>query len=123
MLNNISWADYISTIITLTILYYLLIGLHYYGRDLLVYIGGRNQGNSNRLTFMEKSPVPSIPDELSAYIEESGHADNETLLSGMRHILKRYDVEESTKINIQSYIKDHCSAHLTDEEMQGIWTR
>lgn len=123
MLSQVSWADYISTIIAITILYYLFAGGHFYGKDILLYISARRT-SSNAISFSEKQAPPAfIPDELKAFIVEAGDTDKESLISGMNYILQRYDLDHSTKNNINSYIKDNCSAHLSDEEMQGIWTR
>jgi hypothetical protein len=123
MLNQISWADYISTIIAVTILYYLFVGGHFYGKDILLYVSARS-AKSNSISFAAEQVQPSfIPDELKAYITEAGNADKDLIISGMNYILKRYDVDDITKSNINTYIKTNCSAHLSDQEMQGIWTR
>ena len=123
MLSQISWADYTSTIIAVTILYYLFAGGHFYGKDILLYLSARS-ANSNTPSFIAEPVLPSfIPDELKAFIAETGDADKESIISGMNYILRRYDLDHSTRNGINSYIKDNCSAHLSDEEMQGIWTR
>ena len=123
MLSQISWADYTSTIIAVTILYYLFAGGHFYGKDILLYISARS-ANSKAASFTAEPVQPSfIPDELKAFIAETGDADKESIISGMNYILQRYDIDHATKNSISSYIKENCSAHLSDEEMQGVWTR
>lgn len=122
MLSQISWADYTSTIIAVTIMYYLFAGGHFYGKDILLYISAR-RANSNTSFAAEPVRPSFIPDELKAFIAETGDADKESIISGMNYILQRYDIDHPTKNNINSYIKDNCSAHLSDEEMQGIWNR
>ncbi len=123
MLNQISWADYISTIIAVTIVYYLFVATHYYGKDILLYISARSAG-SNSISFTrEQSESTLIPNELKAFIAETDHADKDSIISGMNYILKRYDIDHTAKDKINTYIKVNCSAHLSDEEMQGIWNR
>ena len=122
MLSQISWADYTSTIIAVTIMYYLFAGGHFYGKDILLYISARS-ANANAISFTEQAPPTFVPDELKAFIAETGETDKDSILSGMNYILQRYDLDHATKNSINSYIKDNCSAHLSDEEMQGIWTR
>jgi len=122
MLSQISWADYTSTIIAVTIMYYLFVAGHFYGKDILLYISARHS-NSNAISFTEQETPAFVPDELKAFIAETGESDKDSIISGMNYILQRYDLDHSTKNKINSYIKDNCSAHLSDEEMQGIWTR
>jgi len=123
MLSQISWADYTSTIIAATIMYYLFVGGHFYSKDILLYISARS-ANANSISFTSEPEAPAfVPDELKAFIAETGEADKDSIISGMNYILQRYDLDDTTKNSVNSYIKDNCSAHLSDEEMQGVWTR
>ena len=104
-------------------MYYLCVGGHFYGKDILLYLSARS-ASSNSISFTaEQVPPAFIPDELKAFIAEAGDADKDSIISGMQYILQRYDLDDTTKNSVNSYIKDNCSAHLSDEEMQGVWTR
>lgn len=124
MLNQISWADYISTIIAVTILYYLFTGGHYYGRDILQYISARSKSTDTSISFGPGQIQPAfVPDELKAFLSEARDSDIATMLSGIQYILNRYEFDEEKKNNVNTYIKNNCSVTLTEDELRGIWTK
>lgn len=127
MLNHISWADYTSTIIAVTIVYYLFVIAYYYGRDIIYYVSLKTNGSRDQPGLLWQDPVASISDELNAFIAENARngSDKVSILSGARCILQRFPIQQDAGGKIEETItrlcEQYCSVHLADDELKGLW--
>lgn len=58
MLNNISWANYLSTIVFLLLVYYSIVGWKFYPQEIKEWLSGKR-----RFSFRPASSIPTVQDD------------------------------------------------------------
>lgn len=147
MFSNVSWQEYWISIIVITLVYYLVVYLIYFKKDLLFsqgvfYSEGSTKEESQPSLFEMESPgskqtvkesdepiVEACMDELNAFFEnqKKTKAVKSELMLSLYTILQKYpslrnsDYKESLTNVIATECENICSIHLSAEELKGVW--
>jgi len=149
MFSNISWQEYWTSLIVLTLSYYFVIYLLYFKRGLHIFSEkhmfnpdiSANEESQSTLFEIDKSEVkPTVKDneehiiqacmdELNAFFEnqKKTKAVKSELMFGLFTILQKYpsvrnsDFKESLTNVIATQCENICSIHLNAEELKGVW--
>src|SRR4051812_3894005 len=93
MFNQVSWADYISTLITTTVFYYCFVAARYYRHDIAWWISNRQRTPLQvAVAAHEQHSSALFKDELQAFCREASQQSFErsAILSSISLLLQRY---------------------------------
>ena len=144
MLNNISWASYISAVCIIVVVYYVFIGLFFYRREAINYLKNAKEKNhyddsklsSDGLLKGEIIPaaveVNSLEEVLLSLLltikkAASQHFIKEELLQSLKGQIQFYvgRVSSLPKEQINQYIMEmsetYCSIHLSEMDLVVLW--
>ena len=144
MANNISWGSYWSVLVFLTVIYYAYVLLVYYRSELRKLLAGgtsvlpaRNSQRPPPLTDQPKHDenggdhlfpmVQSLTDEMSAYMEQTGHGLREEIIFGLQRIFKKHNsilntsYQEAIESLLIAECENKCAIRLNDEEVKQVW--
>lgn len=129
MFTNISWSSYLMLITIFLVLYYLIVGLRFYHDEVKqIFSGKRLLSNTEVITPEPFAVAQSLSDELHAFLHEAGRKDTpkEEVIQSLQALLGKYPLpDKGFMISIQNLIeresKMHCSVHLSEEELVGLW--
>jgi hypothetical protein len=147
MFTQISWTDYITTVVVLLAAYYLFIGYRYFRVDLLQLLSGRKMLSGDKVkvkaavqrfekeNIQEAAEEPAFQiaqaasDELQAYLQEasSNKLNEEEVKNGLRKLLGKYPkLKESSFCElIENLIINECELNLSFEldamQVKELW--
>jgi hypothetical protein len=144
MVNNITWGSYWSVLIVCTIIYYAYVLLVNYRSDLRKRLAGKpsslsaghfqpappiiKQQSHSESGEDELFPVvQSLTDEMTAYLEQAGHAVKDEIIFGLQQIFKKYRVilNSAYQDAIEKLLLFECenknAVHLSDAEIKQVW--
>lgn len=138
-LEHITWGQYLSHILMLSVLYYVAVLLLFFRRDLVGYLPKQFLPAKQNISFAieSKKPAKEVDDLFSlaskaasilkAYIEKNKQPDKKQLLAGLKIQLKSYAVlrytpfEQALNNHIAATVADEYSFGLDDDELSGVW--
>lgn len=138
MFTDISWSSYITFIIVVCTVYYLVIAFRFYRSDVLQLISGLKpaQVSSHQIGLKQAFEnqnifqlAQSLADEIQAYFNQAGKNKliKEEILSSLKLLIARYPAikDSSFKEMIQNLIitesETNCSIHLSEQELSEVW--
>jgi hypothetical protein len=151
MFSNISWQQYWTSVVVITLAYYLVIYLLYFRKGFaLLFPSGLHEYNSplkekeeSRPSLFENDSLGfkqmtenneehiayACMDELNAFFEnqKSSKAVKSEVMYALYGILQKYpslrncDYKESITNVIALQCENICSIHLSAEELKGVW--
>lgn len=145
MFLNISWKEFSIFIGTSTFIYYMIVLIVYYRKDILKFVRpllpgkvnfegqDSNLPNSNNL-ISEDIESPNIVDHIQNRIIAQLQMANlnkvikEEMIFSLRSIINDYsEIQLESRGKINDYIKnicnEMCSIHLEKEELDQLWFR
>lgn len=149
MFSNISWQEYWTSIIVITLAYYLVIYLLYFKKSLQLSspkqefnldtsIKGEskptlfeveNSGTGLTMNENQVHVIEACMDELNAFFDnqKKTKAVKSELMFGLYTILQKYpslrssDYKESLTNVIATQSENICSIHLSADDLKGVW--
>lgn len=141
MFTNISWSSYITFMIIVSAVYYLVIGFQFYRSDVLKVISGTKPASVPVLSShqaglkeaFENQDIfrlaQSLADEVQAYLKEAGRnkISKQDVVQSLKSLPARYPAikDSSFKDMIQNLMitecETNCSIHLSEQELSEIW--
>ncbi|HWI93865.1 MAG TPA: hypothetical protein VNT20_21445 [Flavisolibacter sp.] len=149
MFSNISWQEYWTLLVAITLVYYIVVYLVYFRNgsslsspkqvfNLDTSANGDNQptlfevdnpGIKQTMKESEEYIIEACIDELNAFFEngKKTKAIKHELMFGLFTILQKYpslrssDYKESLTNLIATQCENICSIHLSAEELKGVW--
>ena len=129
MFNEISWQQYIITLLIATVLYYLFIWIFFYKAKFSVLPGISNIRQFNLNTGDEPDEVMTTAQHVMDEIRPlfNGRTNKNELLLALQLKLKKYNLWEETgfrnTINdfIASQSESKCSIRLGEEDVRALW--
>ena len=149
MFSNISWQQYWTTLIVITLAYYFVIYLVYFRKAVPLsskkqmfdlHTSGKEErqptlfeaddaGVAQTVKESEENIVHACLDELNAFFENGKKIKvvKSELMFGLCSILQKYpslrnsDYKESLTNLIAMQCENICSIHLSAEELKGVW--
>ncbi len=134
MLSNVSWEEYLAAVGTLLLLYYLVIGIRYYRKEIKNLLKGKIKTGDN--TRSEKSAEEISFEELEAVVFDLRYAvldkagKNTSKPELLRQLAGRLEHYAGLRkpayraaINnaIIQHAKDSCGIVFTEEELNEAW--
>lgn len=141
MFTEISWNNYIISVIVLLVIYYLFIGFRYYRSDLLELLSGTKSTQTDRVSFIDLQTIrpeqtqhqanlkqafekqdlfqvtQSVGDEIMAYLNEAGRdtLNKEDIIQSMKSLIAKYpSVKDSAfRDAIQNLIIKECETNCS----------
>jgi hypothetical protein len=149
MLNQVSWSEYFSVLITVVVIYYLLVLFIYYRQDIQQLLSGKSPrlagptsshppnnsaSSGNSTTLVPTSDADrSLYDDAARLMQELSPIFNKNyvkqeLITALQVKLSEYPALKGSAFQeaVNKYIateSEKCSIHLSEFEMRGIWTR
>jgi len=141
MLSNVSWSEYLAAVVILLVLYYVIIGLKYYRKEITSLLSGKLPNKDNTSKNVLKSPegrqqdAPSF-DELEAVVndlrysilDKAGNpAIKAELLGQLKQRLASYAGlrRPAYRVAINNYIITHakeiCGVVFSESELEAAW--
>jgi hypothetical protein len=141
MFNTISWQSYWTTLAISVAIYYLIILLLYYRKELR-FSFERTCTKAEEQSFIlseeefqtpspdsEEAIVYSCMDELNAFFEEAKKRrwNRSEMMHSLQSILKKYPAIRSSgyKQSVTNVLRNQCehicSIHLDKEELEHVW--
>lgn len=134
MLEQISWSTYFSVIATLAVIYYLLIILLYYRKDIADVVNGKLStkteangeaaaGRSNEVQNLEEI-IAKIKGTL---LESGAEAGKDELLTKLGQTLANFEglQKPAFRVALTNYIikqaKELCGVRFSEEELDSKW--
>jgi hypothetical protein len=144
MLKSISWAACIETLLSMAGIYYLVIGLMYYRKEIVALVKGKGLGSSREKATPGEAdtgnkPADNTPEdfllterivsELKVVIKKvmDDQVEREDLLGSIAHSLEGHGHLKNTPyaVAINHFIVFECetnySVHLNEEEVMKLW--
>ena len=135
MFRSVSWLQYIETILILFSIYYPVVILLYFRKDVLKYfthgiIFSKPVDQANEISRQDIQPaVYELMDDLNRAFKNATDKKliKEELLMMLQKLMKQYPQlkEHELKNEITQHIKSHCSDRcnmmLSDEEIKMLW--
>ncbi len=128
MFTQISWSTYLTTILLLSIAYYLFLALRYYRKDILKIFAGKKITGSEKFSFDFQNPMlQSFSVEVRAFLFEAikNSLDKEDIIGSIRMLIRKYPgVKDMTLRNsIEHLIIEESAAtiHLSNQDLSELW--
>jgi hypothetical protein len=138
MLRNISWSDFILTILATIFIYYLIFFFIYH-RNVINNIrlpqffrigiqnltSRENQIEGNRLPEVISNLLANVKSNFEEYSQKQ--IDKKELISSIHHLIREYPslrssgLQNSINVIIQEYCKNICSIVLSEAELKMLW--
>ena len=133
MLSNVTWGEYLITLIVLVVLYYLFIGYKYYREDIRWILSGNlpKRGQAGQPlakddTFEELQAI--VNDLKYAVLDKAGKGISKTeLLTRLKYRLVNYSGLQKPAFRLAinnwiiSHAKEMCGVELTEQELNNNW--
>lgn len=149
MFSNISWQEYWTSLVVMTLVYYFVIYLVYFRKGLslsspkqVFNLDTSEKGDSQATLFEVDKPgikqtvkereehiIEACMDELNAFFDnqKKTEAVKSELMFGLYTVLQKYpslrnsDYKEPLTNLIATQCENICSIHLSAEELKGVW--
>jgi hypothetical protein len=145
MLHNITWQTFISTLLIITGIYYLVIIGVFYSGTIVRYLKGMERPspeNPVQPTGSENEVIPERSLEAGPFYQVSGFLnkltqtctlaslgqyDREKLIGSLKELTSPYKsfrspiIQNQMNTLIMTLVKNTCSINLSDEELNKLW--
>jgi hypothetical protein len=149
MFSNISWQEYWTLIVVITLVYYLLVylvclrtGLQLSSQKQVINLDSSAKEENQPILFEIDNPgleqgvresggpvIQACMDELNSFFENQGKtkAAKAEVMFALHTILQKYpslrksDYKEPITNVIATQCENICSVHLSAEELKGVW--
>jgi hypothetical protein len=131
MFEAISWSSYWLTVFVLAVIYYLVIVLLYFKRELAGLIRRRSSDGIIADHLPEPELQQYFQNEISAFIQQSGQnaSAKEEMLFGLQRLFHAARFEgfdktaykEAINKDIINECQQYCSVHLSEEDLRVLW--
>ncbi len=149
MLSNLTWKDYAELLITLTVIYYLIIGFIYYRKDLGRLASARLSAKNRASNAENKEPAGEVTEIANPYytptideleellsdiktniLERAGiSAGKAALLTELKARLANYDglrqpaYQDALNGYITQHAKELCGVTFSEDELKEEWKK
>lgn len=128
MFTQISWSTYLTTILILSIAYYLLLAFHFYRKDILkIFTGKKITGSENFSFDFQKPMLQSFSVEVRAFLFEAikNSLNKEDIMRSIQMLISKYPgVKDMTFRNSIEHLiieESAASIHLSDQDLSELW--
>ncbi|HEU5053390.1 MAG: hypothetical protein ACTHK8_01000 [Ginsengibacter sp.] len=127
MFNQISWSTYLMVILTLSVIYYSLIGYLYFRSDILKLFAGKLIIKKDKVLTNRNEIVQSFTHDLHEFVDHASqyNLDKKVLMSSMRLLINKYPEIKDPAIqhSVMEFMIRECvsSIHLSEEELRELW--
>jgi hypothetical protein len=128
MFRHISWGTYITTILLLTVGYYLFLLYRYYRKDIVkVFEGRKNTGVENLTIDFQQSMQQSFSAEVRAFLFEAikNNLNKEDIMRSIQMLIRKYEgVKDITFRNSVEHLiieESAASIHLSENDLDELW--
>lgn len=128
MFRHISWSNYFTTILLLSICYYLFLIYRYYRKDILKIFAGRKiTGVENLSTDFHPTMLQSFSLEIRSFLFEAirNNLNKEDIMGSIQMLIRKYPgVKDATFRNsIEHLIIEEVaeSIHLSEHDLSELW--
>lgn len=128
MLAQISWTNYILTILLLSIVYYVFIAYKYYRKDIVKIFAGKkiNGGESFSMDF-QIPMLQSFTVEVRAFLFEAirNNLNKEEIMGSIQMLIRKYpgvkDITFRNSVEHTIIEESGASIHLSENDLSDLW--
>jgi hypothetical protein len=128
MFTQISWSSYLTTILSLSVAYYLFLAFRYYRKDFVkIFAGKKNTDDENVSMDFQKPMLQSFSVEVRAFLFEAirNNLNKEDILGSIQMLIRKYpgvkDLTFRTSIEHLIIEDSAASIHLSEQDLSELW--
>ena len=127
MFNQISWSTYLMVILTVSLIYYSLIGYLYFRSDIVKLFTNKLNFKKSKVLTNRNEIVQSFTHDLHEFVDHASqyNLDKKVLMSSMRLLINKYPEIKDPAIekSVMEFMIRECvsSIHLSEEELRELW--
>lgn len=128
MFTQISWSSYLTTILLLSVAYYLFLAFHYYRKDVVkIFAGKKNTGVENGSMDFQKPMLQSFSVEMRAFLFEAikNNLNKEDIIGSIQMLIRKYPgIKDITFRNSVEHViieESAASIHLNAQDLSELW--
>lgn len=128
MFTEISWSTYITTILLLSIGYYLIVVFCYYKKKIVkIFAGKKMTGNENCSFDFQKPMLQSFSVEVRSFLFEAirNNLNKEDIMRSIQMLIRKYPgVKDMTFRNSIEHLiieESAASIHLSEQDLSELW--
>ena len=128
MFTQISWGNYITTILIITTAYYLFLAFRYYRKDIVKIVTGNKVSIGENLSIdFQKPLLQSFSVEVRAFLFEAikNNLNKEDIMRSIQMLIGKYQgVKDMTfRSSIEHLIIEESAAsiHLSEQDLSELW--
>lgn len=128
MFTQISWSNYISTILILSVAYYLFLAFYYYRKDVVKIFAAKKNISGENISFdFQKPMLQSFSVEVRAFLFEAirNNLDKGDIMRSVQMLIRKYPgVKDMTFRNCIEHLiieESAASIHLGEQDLSELW--
>lgn len=128
MFTQISWSNYITTILILSVAYYLFLAFYYYRKDVVKIFAAKKNISGENISFdFQKPMLQSFSVEVRAFLFEAirNNLDKGDIMRSVQMLIRKYPgVKDMTFRNSIEHLiieESAASIHLGEQDLSELW--